>query len=402
MTDALPTGASSTIVELEVIPIVTPAVDADDCDGAADTVVVRLTDEAGRTGIGEADAPGDLVRAFIEQPDLHVWSRNVRNLVVGRDPFPIATLVDELYGATLYPGRRGLGIHALSAIDIALHDLVGKQLGRPVYELLGSARKGALSPYATIFPGLPQGRSLVELLCDIGRRFEVALEAGFRAVKMECLFYDLVTDGELVDAVREGRRMLGDGIQLMLDFGYRWTDWRAALWTLSRIEDSDVYFAEGTLQHDDLEGHARLADRVETRVCGAEFAATRFECREWLTQARVDVLQPDINRCGGLTEIGRIAELASYHAASVIPHGWKTGITAAAGRHFHAATANSPTFEYLSPLLWDSPIRSELVHPEPEIRDGRMDIPTGPGLGIELDEDAVARYRVDNLRTASA
>lgn len=392
---------TSPIADLEVIPIVTPEVNADDCDGSADTVIVRLTDEAGRTGIGEADAPADLVRAFIEQPDLHVWSRNVRNLVVGRDPFPIAALVDEIYGSTLYPGRRGLGIHALSAVDIALHDLVGKQLGRPVYELLGGARKETLSPYATIFPGLPQGRTLADLLRDIGERFEAALEAGFRAVKMECLFYDLVTDAELVDAVREGRRMLGDGITLMLDFGYRWTDWRAALWTLTRLEDSDIYFAEATLQHDDLEGHARLADRVETRVCGAEFAATRFECREWLTQARVDVLQPDINRCGGLTEIMRIADLAAYHAATVIPHGWKTGITAAAGRHFHAATVNSPTFEFLSPLLWDSPIRTNLVHPEPEIRDGRMDLPPGAGLGIELDEDAVTRYRVD-LGTSTA
>jgi L-rhamnonate dehydratase len=383
------------IAELEVIPIVTPGVNADDCDGAADTVVVRLTDEDGRTGIGEADAPADLVRAFVEQPDLHVWSRNIRNLVVGRDPFPITALVDELYEATLYPGRRGLGIHALSAIDIALHDLVGKQLGRPVYELLGGARKEWLSPYATIFPGLPQGRGLAELLRDIGGRFEAAVEAGFRAVKMECLFYDLVTDRELVEAIREGRRMLGDDIALMLDFGYRWTDWRAALWTLSRVEDCDIYFAEATLHHDDLEGHGRLAERVETRICGAEFAATRFECREWLTQAHVDVLQPDINRCGGLTEIRRIAELAAHHAATVIPHGWKTGITAAAGRHFHAATVNSPTFEFLSPLLWDSPIRSELVHPEPEISEGQMPLPTTPGLGIELDEDAVARYRVD-------
>jgi L-alanine-DL-glutamate epimerase-like enolase superfamily enzyme len=194
------------IAELEVIPIVTPGVNAGDCDGAADTVVVRLTDEDGRTGIGEADAPADLVRAFVEQPDLHVWSRNARNLVVGRDPFPIAALVDELYEATLYPGRRGLGIHALSAIDIALHDLVGKQLGRPVYELLGGARKEWLSPYATIFPGLPQGRGLAELLRDIGGRFQVAVEAGFRAVKMECLFYDLVTDRKLVEAAHRRQK----------------------------------------------------------------------------------------------------------------------------------------------------------------------------------------------------
>ncbi len=397
MSDALPVRAGSAVAELEIIPIVTRAVNADDCDGASDTVVVRLTDEAGRTGIGEADAPAELVRAFIDQPDLHLWSRNVRAMVVGRDPFPIAALTDELYEGTLYPGRRGLGIHALSAIDIALHDLVGKQLGRPVYELLGGARKELLSPYATIFPGLPQGRSLSELMADIAGRFETALAAGFRALKMEVLFYDLVTDAELVSAVREARAMLGDEIRLMLDFGYRWYDWRAALWTLNRLEDCDIYFAEATLQHDDLEGHARLADRAETRICGAEFAATRFECREWLEQGRVDVLQPDINRCGGLTEIRRISELAAYASASVIPHGWKTGITAAAGRHFHAATVNSPTFEFLSPLLWDSPIRGELVHPEPSVRDGRMELPTGAGLGIELDEDAVARYRVDGL-----
>ena len=78
-----------------------------------------------------------------------------------------------------------------------------------------------------------------------------------------------------------------------------------------------------------------------------------------------------------------------------MPHGWKTGITAAAGRHFHAATVNSPTFEFLSPLLWDSPIRTRLVHPEPAIEDGRMPLPVGPGLGIELDPDAVERFRVD-------
>ena len=189
----------------------------------------------------------------------------------------------------------------------------------------------------------------------------------------------------------------------MLDFGYRWSDWRAALWMLRRVEDCDIYFAEATLQHDDLEGHARLAERVETRVCGAEFAATRFECREWLTEAGVDVLQPDINRCGGLTEIRRIAELAAYHAASVIPHGWKTGITAAAGRHFHAATVNSPTFEFLSPAALGLPDPQRARAPGA----GRYGMagwssPTGPGLGIELDEDALARYRVDQPRATGA
>jgi L-rhamnonate dehydratase len=385
----------SRIAAVEVIPILTPAVNAADCDGAADTVVVRLTDEHGRTGIGEADAPAALVREFLEMETLHVWSQNVVSLLVGADPFERAALYDRLYEATLYPGRRGLGIHALSAVDIAVHDLVGKQLGRPVWQLLGGRRRDELRPYATIFPGLPQGRTLRELLADIGARFESALEIGFRALKMEVLFYELVTDRELVGAIREGRRMLGDEVAMALDFGYRWRDWRAALDVLDRVADCDILFAEATLQHDDLAGHARLAERSSIRIGGAEFAATRFECREWLETGRVDVLQPDINRCGGFTEIGRIAAMAADAGAQVVPHAWKTGITAAAGCHFHAATINSPTFEFLSPLLWDSPIRTELVTPEPQIADGRMALPDRPGLGIELDEDALERYRAD-------
>lgn len=387
----------SRIADVEVILLAVPADNAADCDGSTDTVIVRITDEQGRTGIGEADASPNLVKAFIEMPDLHIWSQGVRGLLIGEDPFELSALYDRIYDATSYPGRRGLGIHALSAVDVALHDLVGKQLGRPVYQLLGGARREALSPYATIFPGMPLGRTLDELLRETETLFERALDAGFRAVKMEVLYYDLVTDRELVGAIHEGRRMLGDDITMMLDFGYRWTDWRAALWTLRRIEDCDIFFAEATMQHDDLAGHAKLAERSEIRIGGAEWAATRFECREWLESGHVDVLQPDIGRCGGFTEIGRIATEAAAHSAIVSPHGWKTGITAAASSHFHAATPNCPTFEFLSPELCRSPLRSALVHPEPVVRDGLMALPSAPGLGIDLDEDVVAEYRVDWL-----
>ena len=160
------------------------------------------------------------------------------------------------------------------------------------------------------------------------------------------------------------------------------------------IAANDVYFAEATLQHDDLDGHRRLAERVETRVAGAELAATVLECREWLERARVDVLQPDINRCGGLTEIRRIADLALLHGALVIPHCWKTGITAAAARHYQAATANAPWIEAFHPALFWSRLREELVTPEPAIVEGRITLPDAPGLGIELVDEAVERYRI--------
>jgi L-rhamnonate dehydratase len=381
------------VADVEAVVLRAPESDPDDFDSSAETVVVLIHDEDGVVGIGEADAPAPIVRELVLMDDRHAWSRGLRNVLLGRDPFEIEALHRDLYQATIYHGRRGLGIHALSAVDVALHDLVGKQLGRPAYQLLGGACRDDIRPYATIYPGVPGGRTIGELMDELARGFERALELGFRAFKMEAFFGDLVSDRELVVCIREGRRLVGDDTTLLVDFGYRWRDWRAALWTLNRLEDCDLYLAEATLRHDDLEGHAKLATRAETRVGGAEMAATRFECREWIEHGRVDVVQPDVNRAGGLTEMVRIAQLAELAGVLVVPHGWKTGITSAAARHFQAATPNVPFVEHLSPDLFDSPLRRELVSPEPAIVDGAIELPSAPGLGIELDAEAVDRYR---------
>ncbi len=381
------------IAEVETIVLRAPTVDPDGLDGAAETVVVRITDADGLTGIGEADAPPELIRDLVQMADSHAWSRGLRSMLLGRDPFPIGALWHELYEGTIYHGRRGLGLHALSAVDVALHDLVGRQLDRPVYELLGGARRSRVTPYATVYAGPVKGRTIAQMMDVTSGLLERAVSAGYRAVKMEVLFEDLVGDRELVTCIHEGRSVLGDGVTMMIDFGYRWHDWRDAFWTLSRVEDCDVFFAEAALQHDDLEGHRKLAERVGMRIGGAEFAATVHECREWLERGRVDVLQPNIGRCGGLTEIRRIAELAGLHSAVVCPHGWKTGITAAVSRHFQAATPNSPYVEVIPAGLYDSPLREELTRPEPVIENGSLPLPDGPGLGIELVVDVVERYR---------
>jgi L-alanine-DL-glutamate epimerase-like enolase superfamily enzyme len=336
-----------------------------------------------------------VVKAFLEMPTAHLWSRNVNEVLIGADPIEATGIWQKLYDGTFWPGRRGLGIHAISAIDIALYDLAGKQHGVPAYKLMGGARRDRIRPYCTIFPGLDHGQGIDGLMKEIGRQFEVAVDIGFRAVKMEVLFYDLVTDRELVGLIQRGRKMLGDDIPMAIDFGYRWNNWHDALWVLNRIEDCDVLFAEATLQHDDLDGHAELATRSPIRIGGAEAAATRFEIREWLTRGKVGVVQPNIGRGGGLTEIRRIADLCELHGAEVVPHGWKTGITSACGRHFHAACAPSPVFEYVSPKVFDSLLRRELVSPEPELKDGTMALPDRPGLGIDLNEELVERLRTD-------
>ena len=385
----------SKIASVEVIPVAAPEQARDDLDGTVDTVIVRVVDEDGRHGIGETDAPPSVVKSFVEMPSAHLWSRNLTEILVGQDPMETAGLWQKMYDGTFWPGRRGLGIHALSAVDVALHDLAGKQLGVPAYKLMGGARRERLRPYCTIYPGLAHGQPVAALMREIERQFDAALATGFRAVKMEVLFYDLVTDRELVGLIKDGRRMLGDDVLMAVDFGYRWHSWHDALWVLDRIGDCDIFFAEATLQHDDLKGHAELAQRSRIRVGGAEAAATRWEIREWLETGRVAVVQPNITRAGGLTEIRRIAEMCELYGAQVVPHGWKTGITSAIGRHFQAACPAAPVFEYVSPKVFDSPLRRELVSPEPEVVDGWMELPTAPGLGIELNEELVARWRTD-------
>jgi L-alanine-DL-glutamate epimerase-like enolase superfamily enzyme len=383
----------SRVADVEAIPLVTGR-EPTDLDAGNETVLVRVTDEDGRVGVGEADAPARAVRELVAMDDLFEWSRGLRSIVVGLDPFELAANHARMLRETQYHGRRGLGIHAISAVDIALCDLAGKQLGRPAYQLLGGACRPALRPYATIWPGSPNGRTVGEMMDAIAALFERALALGFRALKMEVIFGDLVGDRELERCIREGRRLLGPDAQMLVDLGYRWTHWRDAARVLTRLEDCDVYLAEAALQHDDIDGHARLARVAPMRIAGAEFAATVHECREWLERGRVDVLQPDVNRCGGLTELRRIAELAALHGAEVIPHGWKTGITVAAARHFQAATPCCPLIETYHPGLFDSILRSTLTGPEEVVSDGLLPLPARPGLGVEVDDAVVERYRV--------
>jgi len=385
---------TSRIAKVEVLPIRMPADRTWFASGYDETIVVRLTDEDGRTGFGDAYASIDAVGAFLTMPTTSMWSHNIPDLLVGQDPLETAHLWDRMYEGTLFPGRRGIAVHAISAVDIALHDLAARQIGVPVYKLLGGHRRPAITPYATIFPGLVGDRSMRQVMDAIGKQFDTAIAMGFRALKMEVLFYEHVTDAQLVELIKEGRRMIGDDIILPIDFGYRWRNWHDAKWVIDRIADCDIFFAEAPLQHDDLAGHARLAAACPVRIGGAEFAATRWETLEWLERGKVSVIQAGISRAGGFTELRRIADQAEYYGAEVVTLAWHTGITAAAARQFQVTAVNAPVIEYFPPALFESPLRRELVSPEPQVVNGSIALPIEPGLGITLNEEIVRKYTV--------
>jgi L-rhamnonate dehydratase len=277
----------------------------------------------------------------------------------------------------------------MSAIDNALHDLRGKILGQPVYQLLGGAAREKITPYSTLFPSMPQGRPWPEMRQACITLLNKALEYGFRAMKMEMLFDDLVDDRQLVAFIHECRRIVGDQSEFMIDVGYRWKNFNDALWVLRQIEDDKLFFVEAPLHTDDLEGLARLADSTTTPVAVGEFLQTRHEFRELMDRGHCDVIQPDLGRVGGLTEAMRCARLASERGLYCVPHAWKTGLTVAATRHFAAAALSCPYTELFHQDFFPSYLRSKLAGPEPELQNGQWTLPVTSGLGIELNPETV-------------
>ena len=386
-------SSRSPIARIEALIIAVPAEGNAFAEDDEETVLVRVTDENGLYGIGECITTPTVTKAMIDMPTVNFWSKGINDLLIGEDPLEAVALYDRVYHASFYHGRRGTLIQAMSGVDIALWDLAGKQLGEPVYKLLGGARCSRIRPYATLYPGDIYDQPVAEVAAPIKEQADIAKDQGLRAFKVPVLFGPDVSDKEIVAFSEYSRNMVGADVVLALDFGYRWWDWHDAAWTLKRIEDFDIHFAEAPLRHDDLDGHRRLADVSPIRVGGAEFAAGRWEVREWLERGGVTLVQPGVSRAGGFTELMRIAEMCELYGAQLVPHSYATGITDTASFHLQAASLTIPMVEFRSSRLGPSRLRTELVSPaEPEIIDGYAALPVGPGLGLELNEDLVADH----------
>jgi len=385
------------ITQLEAIPLRIPNVSSRANDGAQETIVVRIHTDAGITGIGEVDASPYMVKAVLEAPSSHNWSLSFHDLLIGENPLHVERLWDKMYQGTIYTGRRGLVIHAIGAVDLALWDIAGQAAGRPVYELIGGPRRDAVIPYASVHPALG---TLAETERRTRELMERVSEMGYRAVKLQLVYADIYTDADIVRLVQMARRVIGEQIELMIDVGYRWTDSKAAIRTIRQLEECKLYFVETPLRMDDLDGHARLAQAVTTRIAGAELLASRWEALDLMDRGKVDVIQPDIGRAGGLAECLRIAKLADDRGLLCIPHGWKSGLTVAAEIHLSAAASNIPFIEFMVPELWPSIIRRELVRPEFTPKNGVIDLPHAPGLGVRLNEETVAKLAWSAVQAA--
>jgi len=369
------------ITDVEPIVLRLDQVDATRADGTQDAFLVRIHTDEGIVGVGEADTAPLLARTIVEMPSSHAVARGLREVLVGEDPLQVDRLWQRLFHASDHYGRRGAALHVISAIDIALWDLAGKAAGRPVSELLGGRRLDHIPVYASeVMPGTAD---------DVRRIAERAVGAGYTALKLGWgpLGTDLAHDERLVRAARE---TLGPGRALMLDGGRAYTVKRA-LELLRRVEEHDLYWFEEALQPDDLDGYRRLAERADVRIAAGEADETLAPFRALVEQGRIDVLQPDLARCGGFTVARQIALLERSSSVEIVPHCFSTGILVAASLHY-VATLDRPTWSEYS--VADSPLVNGILREPFVLQGGRLAVPRGPGLGVELDPDAIARFRL--------
>jgi L-alanine-DL-glutamate epimerase-like enolase superfamily enzyme len=333
--------------------------------------------------------------------------RGLASMLIGMDPSDPERCWEALYVGSAMSGRRGALVHALGALDLALWDIAGQAAGLPVWRLLGEARpEGRLVPYASLLPNT--GSDWETFASTLASQAIDAARRGFRGAKLELLNRGPyrhaglgVPDDRLVEVIAEVRRATGPGFVIMVDVGYAWNDWREALAVIETWAPHDVFFVETPLWSDDVDGYAQLAQRSPIPIAAGEWLATRFEFERFTRARALDILQPDVGRVGGLTEARRVTQLAARCGLQVVPHGWKTGITVAATAHLAAVTAHLPFFEFVPPALAESRLRRELVRDELTLGDdGTLPLPSRPGLGIEIDRDALAVFAEAAARVA--
>jgi L-alanine-DL-glutamate epimerase-like enolase superfamily enzyme len=385
--------------------LVQPAYDTAAASSAQDDIVVEVHTDEGLVGIGETDVNPWIARACIEAPGTHNMGLGLREMLIGANPLDVEGLWERLYVGSAMNGRRGAVINAIGALDIALHDLRGKALGKPCHELLGGAVRDAITPYASLQPETTSFEDFRDSMVDWARR---AVGAGFKAVKAEITLEGPYAHNGLrepwersTEVLAGVRAAIGPDVALLVDVQYAFPDAGTALAVLRDWECFDLYFVETPLWPDDLDGYRRLADEQPIPIAAGEWLTTRFEHVDLMDRGRIGVCQPDIGRVGGLTEARRVADLAHERGVRVVPHLWKTGISIAAAAHLAAVTPHCDYIEFLPAELSESGLRKDLTRDEIHMVDGVIPLPTEPGLGVEVDREALAAYAAEADALAS-
>ena len=356
-------------------------------DGSYDDCIIVVHTDEGITGIGETESMAPAIQAIVKGPSAHNHARSLSAVLIGQDPSDPVALWHQMYESTDYVGRRGLAMHAIGGVDLALWDLKGKIEGKPVHELLGGRKRDRVPAYGTIYP---MALTEEEVRAQVAEGQSKKLR-NFKFAADPWWLDDIALTGRLLCAAR---KQAGDDAHLIVDAALSYRTAQQGLKLFPIYRDIGLWFLEAPLPLDDVEGHLEMSSHgIPTGVGDLGLTHVR-EFIEMMDRGGASICQPDISQVGGFTGIQQIAAAAYARSKRVITHGYKTNIEIAANLHFLAAQPNEEPLEFSlshSPLRWHT-TREHF----PVEDDGCVCVPQTPGLGVTLNTETIERYRFVN------
>ena len=345
-----------------------------DTENNLHTLVEVVTDQ-GVTGLGSVFTSAKLIEGSIDV---------MKPFLIGASALDPAATTENLHQQTFWQGRGGAITHAISGIDIALWDILGKVTQQPISRLLGGRHRESIKPYGSMLMDEPD---------KLRKSLEDGMSRGFRAFKIGWGPFGRVDRRTDEAIVRAARATVGPDIELMVDaggsdafwpHGYKW-----AIETAKMLADHDVTWFEEALRPDDIEGFVKLTEHAPLPITSCEVLTRRQSFIPWVERRAVDYIQPDVTKVGGISEEHRIAQMADDHSILFVPHGWNTAVGLAADLQLVAAAGNARWVEYITPAPY---IEDLVAEPVTMDADGMIPIPDGPGLGMKWNPDGVKKF----------
>jgi D-arabinonate dehydratase/D-galactarolactone cycloisomerase len=345
-----------------------------------DTCIVKVTTDEGLVGWGEAKAPvaPQVAQTIVEQL--------LAPIVLGQDPWDIQVLWEKMYSTMRLRGHlSGFFLEAISGIDIALWDLMGKASGKPIHKLLGGAFRTEIEVYGSGIPGLREGadQAAVE---DVIRDTQQMIDRGFKAVKIAG-GHGVEADLKTIAVVRD---VIGPNRTIFLDTAGNY-DLSKAMRLGQAIAHLNVGFLEAPVPPEFVEVHGQLARALDVPIA-SDLITSRYQAQSYFRHDGLDLVQPDVCRAGGISECKKIADLADVYGAAFAPH-----LSIGSAIHFAASAqlaAAVPNFMIMEYWIGENPLGSVILNKPFEASNGVLAVPNGPGLGIEINEEALLKHAV--------
>ena len=351
------------------------------------SLIIEIVTDEGVTGWGESLCHGlqspHIAAAFIS----HIFKK----ILLNRDPFDVEVLWEEMYSHTRPYGQGGAAVNAMSGVDIALWDIMGKTVNKPIHALIGGAFRTEVTPYATGFYRVENGKYPEDSIEEAAQY----VDKGFSAFKLK-IGFGVEQDIKFIKAIRES---VGNDIKIMADANGAYNV-GAARRIIKETEEFNPYFLEELLAPEDLQGYAQIKNLSKTYIAAGEQIFGKTGYRPWFAASALDIVQPDLCSSGGITECKKIAAMAQAHNTMMIPHVWGSGIGIAASLQFIASIPATPlSLNPLEPMLeFDQsshPFRTDLIFDGIKLKDGKVQISKLPGIGVEVNREIIDKYKVN-------